>query len=793
MHQPCLTLDKYLESSHIYFTSGSTFVFLPGNHSLQSSINLRRLSNITLKGIEDESSTTIICKSHYTIVGQSVTNLSIEWLTFDLAEKQYHATALLLFKSHEVVISDCIFRGGITTNTTARALYSMYSSITILRSLFEGNRASRGENEDTETDSGGAIYIAKNSMITLIHNRFSSNSAAFSGGALACETCTLIMEGNNTFTNNSLVYQHYDTGRRAVYSGGGAITVRHGSLITSGTTIFAYNEANDGGGIHLFDSAALFGGHTILFLHNSALNGGGMSAKGSSFETNATFLEFIDNYAEELGGGLYLRHLTWQNTINISGNFTHNRAECGGAISVAGQDTYLTGTTMSGNTGSAVCISEGFLTFVGTTIIHHNIGTTGGGINSKNAIIRFQGSTSFDSNYALAGGAINSIQGKLSFEHRNVLFKGNRADSNGGAIYAIGSTINLTVTSLNLVSNSAMNGGAMYLSAVAILMLLPLGSTLHTYNNSATEYGGAIFIEDNPTIEQCSFTANANSSELNSDQFLSLPQCTLGPSLDRRHMIYTHHDVAMRDGNFLYGGLLDKCKPSGWTSNRQYTEYDYLMEFITIDGLQDTTTRNVSSDAYALYFCNTSSSSNREYDHYLRSKRVKVFRGERLSVHLVTFAQGGIITSSRVTAVSQSSRLGAQQNIQTLPEGCSVLTYTLYSAKTNDQLILYPDGPCRDSGLAKLAINVTFLPCPRGFTQSGEVCVCEERLRAYNVDCVINESIQIIKNNGSNFWMSTLQTQNGSYGGLILYNKMPSRVLQNTSCCSHSGRLECSV
>ena len=70
------------------------------------------------------------------------------------------------------------------------------------------------------------------------------------------------------------------------------------------------------------------------------------------------------------------------------------------------------------------------------------------------------------------------------------------------------------------------------------------------------------------------------------------------------------------------------------------------------------------------------------------------------------------------------------------------MTYNLYSVETHDQLILYPDGPCKDSGLARVVIDVTFLPCPKGFTHSGEMCICEERLRAYNVECKIAESIR---------------------------------------------------
>ena len=52
-------------------------------------------------------------------------------------------------------------------------------------------------------------------------------------------------------------------------------------------------------------------------------------------------------------------------------------------------------------------------------------------------------------------------------------------------------------------------------------------------------------------------------------------------------------------------------------------------------------------------------------------------------------------------------------------------------------MVMCPDGPCRDSGLASVIINATILPCPDGFTQKDEVCICDNRLHKYNVSCTI--------------------------------------------------------
>lgn len=45
--QPCLTLDQYIRESDKYFTTGSVFEFLPGNHSLQTPLNMTCSGRIT--------------------------------------------------------------------------------------------------------------------------------------------------------------------------------------------------------------------------------------------------------------------------------------------------------------------------------------------------------------------------------------------------------------------------------------------------------------------------------------------------------------------------------------------------------------------------------------------------------------------------------------------------------------------------------------------------------------------------------------------------------------------------
>ncbi len=74
---------------------------------------------------------------------------------------------------------------------------------------------------------------------------------------------------------------------------------------------------------------------------------------------------------------------------------------------------------------------------------------------------------------------------------------------------------------------------------------------------------------------------------------------------------------------------------------------------------------------------------------------------------------------------------------------------------------MYPDGPCRESGLAGLIVHLTLLACPNGFNESGDHCVCEERLQEY-ANCFIDDSIYIIRKPNVRFWMGAQYNQNGT-------------------------------
>ena len=84
---PCLTIDQYTQQAETYFTTGSTFVFLAGNHSLQTTLTLSGISDVTLRGSEENASLVNIICMNDVIQSSSVTKLTIEHSTFLLRSK----------------------------------------------------------------------------------------------------------------------------------------------------------------------------------------------------------------------------------------------------------------------------------------------------------------------------------------------------------------------------------------------------------------------------------------------------------------------------------------------------------------------------------------------------------------------------------------------------------------------------------------------------------------------------------------------------------------------------------
>ena len=820
--QPCLTLDQYNQQTETYFTTASTFVFLAGNHTINTTVNLTSISEITLRG-ERNTQVNILCLNEFGILIQNVSHLSIEGLVFLSGNTTIGTVAMKIIDSNGVWIHNVGFQGSYSISKPFTGLdITSSDTITVTSCYFEGNTAKYG----------GAIYVTAESNLTLNASTFIGNIATRDGGAIYASGSNLTLSDNmfsgNTAHHGGVMYVKESsvtisdtafTHNKAVRSGGAIISTnsivniygssKNSSILSSGgycrtcdmiTTIpnsipyeevimelmcathFTNNTATgNGGAMSMYDSTVLFSGSVIMFKYNSGHIGGALNiidrrsrvtssvyqlffisnkalirSRGGAISTNGAFTIvafafFIKNTAPLLGGAIYTA-----GNFSVSGeiHLVNNTAEiCGGAMHITRNgNNDLNNVSAISNSNRALCINRSNVTFRGRINISNNTGTEGGGIILyKNSHLYFTGSTVLYGNKAGLGGAIYSPFGNELTFSGDTLFSHNTADTNGGAIYSEYTNIIFDHNSaVSFEWNTAENGGAIYVSSTSFLTF-SRGVTLSMSYNHATKYGGGIYNKDIATAKQCDFIYQLGKGKE------YLPYCFIKSINGGWHYSFSQNNSADISGNFLYGGLLDRCQLEHTNSI-----FDHFLR-------TQKDTHEISSEPYQLCFCVKERWSNCTEP---KSVEIILYPGQKFHVFLIALDQTKTSVTTKITAISATSRLNSDQSSQTLEPECSKLSYNLYSTQDTNQLILYPDGPCRDTGVARAVVNLMFKPCPDGFMKSGENCVCEEILNEYNANCTINDNVTIIRKAGSEFWVQGWY-RNETYKGLIHYKTCP--------------------
>ena len=312
---------------------------------------------------------------------------------------------------------------------------------------------SNNTNKHFNISSGGALFVAEDSNITLENDVFNENTATgktAQGGAIYNEG-TLTVEGGS-FTDNS-----------AAPADGSTVTV-----------------SNVGGAIYNADDAKLSINGTRFEGNTAAIAGAVNNQYDSSHITGITNAFFVNNTASLSAGGA-LRN---QGTIDsISGTtFEGNTAGNGGALwnGAGGTITNITDTTFTGNKST-------------------NDAVGGGAITNAGDIEKINATTFTDNSAAGNGGAINNVKGgKASITLSDTTFTGNTADGNGGALYNGG---NLTFSGNNTFSGNTAAGQANDIYNAGSITVAD-GTT--TLGSGLTQVGGEIFVNDGGTLDMAS-------------------------------------------------------------------------------------------------------------------------------------------------------------------------------------------------------------------------------------------------------------------------------------------------
>ena len=614
---------------------------------------------------------------------------------------------------------------------------------------------------------GGAITVEHGNILVIGTASFINNSATAGGAIALVDTDAEFRDGSFTFISNAA-----DHLGGAMYIGSFNIDYTTKTFRSSNFTFIAFNNSVESYRFESCGVLCLFATTTSSIENNMSIiiiNNKGTSGGAVFIEKTQGFIFYNISAKDNLGGNLGILNSNAEvfGTNTFSGS-AHDKNKAADILIFDSNVTFY-GTNIFENSAAiygAILINKSHTSFILNNVFQNNIGTLGsGGINSIQSTIIIRGYTLFYNNTGYNGGAVYSERGFLHL-YDSVIINNNTAVKHGGGIFSLNTQIYM-YEEVSLSFNSAISGGAMYLRLGATL-ILEWYMHLYTSHNTATKYGGAIFHEDSITIIQCmniSDIIHKHSTQASTIQksFLQTNGRIADP--DSCPTINSYYDFAKNEGNFLYGGLLDR---STLYDDQNQLPYDYFMTFCGVLISPNNTDNNlIASEPFQLASCNGDQTG------FLTV--ISVYRGQTFRLHVVALGQGQSRVPTIVRALlSPSARLNLNQSSQSVTRHCSQLTYNLFSTTTTETLTIFPEGPCQTIGQASTLVNVTFRPCPDALVQSNERCVCEDRLAQYNATCVIEDGISILRNRGVTFWMNASYLANGSYGGLILYRSCPT-------------------
>ena len=86
----CTTLSAYVQEAELYFTSNTTMVFVPSDHTLDGNITIANVAGLTMCGISSSSKTaTVVCSGSVGLSFTSMLEFKIESLAFTSCSRQY--------------------------------------------------------------------------------------------------------------------------------------------------------------------------------------------------------------------------------------------------------------------------------------------------------------------------------------------------------------------------------------------------------------------------------------------------------------------------------------------------------------------------------------------------------------------------------------------------------------------------------------------------------------------------------------------------------------------------------
>ena len=357
--------------------------------------------------------------------------------------------------------------GNIIQNNTANhggGLYIDNSSVTLTENTIRNNQTTGG--------MGGGLKIMNNSVVVCTSNVIQNNFAGWAGGGFYIQSSSV------SFTENLIEGNFADLG-------GGGACVWNSYITIIGNEILNNNcgGASTGGGFDINDSEVPLIDDNII-QGNHASVGGGLSLWHNSLQCTISNNLIKDNNSNAQGGGIRVHLMIGEGLLIVDNIIEGNTAGHGGGIHVDVAQPTISGNEIRNN--SAISYGGG--------INIHNGGCPGGlaHVSLLNNII--------ENNHASAGGGLIWSTSAMSLVNTPHII-GNTIRNNSACVGAGIFFFHLDVASGQIVpANQFMdniiqgNSASISGGGIAHLLHTPMAGTNNIiHNNSAVEYGGAIY------------------------------------------------------------------------------------------------------------------------------------------------------------------------------------------------------------------------------------------------------------------------------------------------------------
>ena len=631
--------------------------------------------------------------------------------------------------------------------------------------------------------SGGGISARWSNFSFTNTSHFSNNSAADTGGGISTSFSTLIFGGNNnTFDNNCAdlgggVYmlksslnfpgKNHFILNHARRDGGGIYGRENSTVDLSGRNSFQSNEADRGGGLFVEFCKLCLSGRSS-FLSNNGMTGGGLYSLHSHLEFSGLYSHFVANSAINAGGGL----ATVYSTVDLAGNtsFERNFALSGGAMYIEDAEVDLSGTNhfIQDNAryeGGAIYIRASKVNMSGKNVLEHNSAAMrGGSLFATCATINFTGITMIANSKSPEGAAIHMAYSSIIAEGSTQFW--NNLAHYGGAVFSENSNFTFGGSTCGkeqcdvepgsfFMNNTAVRGGAMHLDHQSSIFINP-PACMHFKNNTATEYGGAMYVIDIAGTNTC-------------PPLLDLPsrnECfvhVIRNEISQINLTF-QGNTARKSGSILYGGMLNKCNCSHSGNCTQHLFNNSNKDEATAHEIAP-----ISSDPVLCFCTGGESRKCKEEEH------INAFPGQKVNVSVIAVDQTGtpILTAIHADLISDekhNSRV-CEAFLQEREGLCTNRSYTITSPNTTSKLLLYPTTVSGNPTPAVL--HITFQSCPVGFEQSNftNKCICDRRLQRFTNTCDI-DSQTFLRISEMSFWVNA-SYDNDTFEGYVTHPQCP--------------------